>query len=65
MQIRTSLGFRIVSIRVVAIKKTNDNKDKDMGKEKYLFLVVWVQSDVTTIEMSMEGSQGTKTRSAT
>lgn len=40
MQIRTSLGFRIVSIRVVAIKKTNDNKDKDMGKEKYLFWVV-------------------------
>lgn len=65
MQIRPSLGFRIVSIRVVPIKKTNYNKDKDMGKEKYLFWVVWVQSDVTTIEMSVEGSQGTKTRSAT
>lgn len=62
---RTSLGFRIVSIRVVAVKKTNDNKDKDMGKEKYLFLVVRVQSDVTTIEMSMEVSRDTKTRSAT
>lgn len=44
MQIRTSLAFRIAPIRVVTIKKTNDNKDKDMGKEKYFFLLVWVQT---------------------
>lgn len=65
MQIRTSLGFRIVSIKVVTIKKTTDNKDKDMGKQKFLFLVVRVQTNATTVEMSMSVSQDTKTRSAT